>query len=115
MEQKPRKSYTVEYKLRVVQVALDTCITHAAEVFHVCHSMVSRWVKNAEKLRVASPKSRKIGCGRTITYPDVEEQLHADVVEERKCGIPVTMSCLKEKMLSLVAESSEEPTSFKAS
>src|SRR6185437_9348872 len=74
----------------------------------------SRWVKNAEKLRVAPPKSRKIGCGRTVTYPDVEEELHTDVVGERKSGIPVTMTSLKEKMLSLVAESSEESTPFKA-
>ena len=77
--------------------------------------MVSRWVKNAEKLRVAPPKSRKIICGRTVTYPNVEEELHSSITEERKRGIPGMMASLKEKMVSLVAELSEESTSFKTS
>ena len=77
---KVRKSYTAAYKLKVVELALEIGVTKAARVFNICHSMVSRWVKNVLKFKVSKPHCRKIGSGRTPAHPELETQLHSDTV-----------------------------------
>ena len=102
---KVRKSYTAAYKLKVVELALEIGVTKAARVFSICHSMVSRWVKNVSKFKVSKPQCRKIGSGRTPAHPELETQLHSDIIIDRQCGIPVSLSNVKNRMLALVKDS----------
>jgi transposase-like protein len=106
---RPRKSYTAAYKLRVVHFANETCITSAAKLFNLSHSLVSRWAKNVPKFEACKPQCRKIGSGRTPAHLQLETQLHSTLVKERQEGRPVSMVSLKSRMLALVANSPASP------
>ena len=46
----PRKSYTIAYKLQVIDYALLHSISPAAQLFHLHHSMIYRWIPKREEM-----------------------------------------------------------------
>jgi len=57
----PRSSYSAAEKLKVLQYAKDHGKRVAARHFNIDHSMISRWGKIEEKLKLAKGQNRCIG------------------------------------------------------
>lgn len=70
-----RRSYTVEEKEKVVQVAMAFGPTKAAKMLNIHHSMVSRWMRQQEVFKRAHTNARKIGSGRRRKRPLTESDL----------------------------------------
>jgi len=105
-----RKSYTSAQKLKVINAAKINGICATAKAFNIDKSMVSRWISR-EKVIAASKKStRKIGSGRTVTFPNEETAVNDYILSKRSQNLIVSYDDIKSKMLSLTLGSS-----FKAS
>ena len=114
----PRKSYTIAYKLQVIDYALLHCIFTAAQLFHLHVSMIYRWIPRREEMMMilsdckSTERKRRMGSpGRRVEYPEEELHLHAWINDQRLLGVPPVYPDIQEKMLTMTAPS----CSFKAS
>ena len=109
----PRKSYSVHFKLAVIDYVNNTNRSQASSRFHINPSMISRWIKRHNQL-ADNKNSRHIGnSGRPISHPIQEEQLHTWIKNERDQLYPVTFADIKSKMLQIT--NAEHDSTFKAS
>lgn len=90
----PRKSYTKEFKLKVIEyfkdLSLDNVknrIIETAKHFGIDESNVRRWVKTEVKLQETPKGSKSHGSGRKSLYPEMERQLHREFLEIREDGL----------------------------
>ena len=95
-----RSSYSAAEKLKVLQYAELYGIRVAARHFNIDHSMISRWGKIEEKLKLAKGKNRRIGSGRKEKYNVICKwilEAWAEIPKEmiiksfKKCGISNAM------------------------
>lgn len=106
----PRKSYTVQYKLRVIEYSEQYSAKVASKIFNIHLSMIGRWKKKLMQMKESKPTLRRVGApGRMVSYPVLECELNEWIVNQRRQALPVSYTDVKEKMLTLA------PSSFKAS
>jgi len=105
-----RKSYTVAQKLKIIQaVEKHGSITATAKYHNINKSMLSRWIKQENAFKTAKKSVRKIGSGRTPTFPAQEEIVNEYILQQRSRNYIVSYNAIKSKMSSLT------PSYFKAS
>jgi len=97
-----RSSYSASEKLKILQYAKLHGQRAAARNFTIDHSMISRWVKQEEKLKSARRKNRRVGSGRKAKYPEAEAHLKTWLLEFRKDGIAVTPKMVKVQMKEIL-------------
>lgn len=98
----PRKSYTSQYKLKVLDYADIKSNTEACERFNISPSMISRWRAKRDALSTSRKTCKRVGnSGRPVSYPDCERELYQWLLNERDLLHPVTYADLREKMLEL--------------
>lgn len=90
----PRKSYTREFKLRVVEHYREaregntkTRISDTARHFNLDDSNVRRWLKSEIKLKHSPKGAKSQGSGRKSFFPELEKQIHEEFTEIRKQGL----------------------------
>lgn len=90
----PRKSYTREFKLRVVEHYREaregntkTRISDTARHFNLDDSNVRRWLKSEIKLKHSPKGAKSHGSGRKSFFPELEKQIHEEFTEIRKQGL----------------------------
>lgn len=86
----PRKSYTREFKLRVVEHYREaregntkTRISDTARHFNLDDSNVRRWLKSEIKLKHSPKGAKSHGSGRKSFFPELEKQIHEEFTEIR--------------------------------
>ncbi len=105
-----RKSYTVKYKISVIEYASNNSITAAVHRFKIHRSMISRWMKQQGMLKKSVPTKRRIGNpGRTVAFPDQERSVYDYITASRANHHPVSYAEISQKMKSIC------PREFKAS
>lgn len=98
----PRKSYSCQYKLRVLDYAASTSNTAACTLFNICPSMISRWKSKRHDIERSKKTCKRVGhSGRPISFPQTEHILHRWVVDEREQLFPVSLADIREKMNEL--------------
>ena len=96
-----RTSYTAAQKLKVINTAKINGICSTAKSLNINKSMISRWIKREDDLKVVKKSTRKIGSGRTPSFP-AEEALVTDYILDRRCqNLTVSYDSIKTKMVSL--------------
>lgn len=90
----PRKSYTREFKLRVVEHYREaregntkTRISDTARHFNLDDSNVRRWLKSEIKLKHSPKGAKSHGSGWKSFFPVLEKQIHEEFTEIRKQGL----------------------------
>lgn len=90
----PRKSYTREFKLRVVEHYREaregntkTRISDTARHFNLDDSNVRRWLKSEIKLKHSPKGAKSRSSGRKSFFPELEKQIHEEFTEIRKQGL----------------------------
>lgn len=90
----PRKSYTREFKLRVVEHYREaregntkTRISDTARHFNLDDSNVRRWLKSEIKLKHSPKGAKSHGSGQKSFFPELEKQIHEEFTEIRKQGL----------------------------
>lgn len=90
----PRKSYTREFKLRVVEHYREaregntkTRISDTARHFNLDDSNVRRWLKSEIKLKHSPKGAKSQSSGRKSFFPELEKQIHEEFTEIRKQGL----------------------------
>ena len=110
------KSYTIEFKLKVVETAKSTNNTNAARLFNIDRKRVIEWKKQENELKAMSAltvRKRRGGGGRKVCHPDIEAAVRAWIITRRDAGDAVTCSSLKKECLRLHHQNGN--SSFKAS
>lgn len=110
------KSYTVGFKLKVVQYAKDTNNHKAARTFDVDRKRVIEWRKKEEDLKAMDGKTSKKripGGGKKVGNVDIDTQLRVWMEVRRDKGGCVTGKSLKRECIRLHRLNGNQ--SFKAS
>ena len=90
------RSYTFHQKLEPAEFAKIHGVHVAARHFDIPAWTLSEWGKlDSEKNRYSTPRGRKPGGGRKVTYgEELDTEILTWVLESRKQQIPVTISLL---------------------
>lgn len=80
-----RKSYSADYKLRVVKYAAENGNRAAERKFGVSEKLVRDWRK-AEATLTAMKATKKANRGLKARWPELEERVHRWVLEQRAAG-----------------------------
>lgn len=136
IQKRPRKAYTVPFKLRVIEkvemVKADghaAPINHAAALFNVAQPNVSKWVRDKDNIRAAlleAKKGRKLGKFKSKSrlllvayapWPHMEETLAADIRKRIEKGLSVTGDFIRihAKQLIRTSYGDAEAEKFKGS
>ena len=102
MSDKKRSSYTVGFKLKVVNFAEEHSKHKAAKVFKVDRRMVIMWCKKKDTLKEL-PKDAKCatGQGRKVAFPVIEDRLLQWLKDRREKGGRVIGKALKAECIRL--------------
>ena len=104
-----RNSYTVEFKILVVEWLHrnDHNIHRAAREFNINRKLVREWNKKYnDLLRMnvgASSKRRRLNSGRTPLSVELDQRVFEFLEEERSEGRPVTNTSLQTKAMQIAA------------
>jgi len=98
-----RNSYSAEQKTQVVTYAKEQGNIQAAEYYNIDLSMVGRWVKASSSWsEEANLKKKRLGSGRKPFFPEAEKKLYRWTIEQRKQGLAVSYTILRNKMLEIL-------------
>ena len=90
----PKRSFTVAFKLCVVDYAEIHGKHQAARIHRVDRRRVQEWCGQREKLRdvcSSTPRSKRLsGGGRKVTFEDIEKKVLAWMNDRWKAGTHVT-------------------------
>lgn len=89
-----RKSYSAAYKLQVVKYAAENGNRPAERKFGVNEKLVRDWRKAKDALK-AMKKTKKANRGLKPRWPQLEEQVHKWVLEQRSAGRGLTKEQLR--------------------
>jgi transposase-like protein len=103
-----RNSFTSAQKLKIIAAAKSTGVSVTALHINIHKSMIYRWIKMEENIKSSKKSTRKIGSGRTPSFPEAENDVNDYILNLRKESISVCYDMIKSKMSSLCP-------SFKAS
>ena len=97
-----RASYTVGFKLKVIEEAEKTGNRSAGRVFGVNEKLVRDWRKKKDELMKMLKAAKSARPGMKPYWPEVENKLHEWILEKRLNGIGIsgTMVRLKAKMMA---------------
>ena len=109
----PRKSFTIQYKISVIEFALEFSAKKASSTFHIHPSMISRWIKQRHDFLSLHKKEltkRRLGSpGRKVSFPAQEILLNQFIQRARGQGFPVSYRKIQTEMKAIC------PSQFKAS
>ena len=109
-------SYTVAFKLKVVNFAKENNNSRAARLFDVDRKRVIDWRKSEQHLISIEEKNKRkrlSGGGIKITDIDIEERLKLWIQKRRETGAKLTGMAVKMECKRLISEKGNQ--SFKAS
>ncbi len=102
------KSYSVSFKLQVVDYAKKKSKREAARHFSINRRCIQRWCQEEDQLRtfhkekkIKKSALRKPGGGRKVRYMDIEVKLMEWFKERREAGARVTGKSLRREALRL--------------
>lgn len=113
-----RKSYTTEFKLRVVEWVENhrSSVRAAAKQFGVDRKLVRVWLEHKPLLNSAllrhGPNRRKLHCGRPPASQELDRLTLDYLCEQRRAGVAVKDRDLQQKALTIARDLGME--SFKA-
>ena len=110
------KSYTIAFKLKVIDYAVLHGNHKASRDFKVDRKRIREWRQNEKSLRAHDQRSKRKnlnGQGRAIEFPDIDDQVHSWVTERREAGCRVTGGAIRKEALRLHRLKGSQ--SFKAS
>ena len=127
-KKKPRKSYPVDYKLKVLDYSRGKNNCETALHFNIDESLVRRWKKNQQKLRdlakntqdfrtnkagnhIVKKKFRLLGAGRKIVDTERDDDVMAWIVDKRSRQMPVSGEEIKRKAKQIAEQRGD--TTFK--
>jgi hypothetical protein len=100
-----RNSYTVKQKKEVVTYAKEHGRNQAAKHFNLNKSMVGRWVNASTSWTTEiNEKVKRVGSGRKAFFPEAEKKLYLWIIEQRKQGLAVTYTTLRNRMFEILRE-----------
>lgn len=86
-----RSSYTIEFKLRVLDHTENESIRKTAAHFGIDESVVRRWKANSDAIKAVHKKSRKhVKHVRLSKYPQLEEAMKSWVLSQRASAFQVS-------------------------
>lgn len=91
---KTRTSYTVAFKLKVIEHAMESNNCVAARGFGVNEKLVRDWPKLADKLQ-EQPRSKRALRFQPASFAEMEKDLNDWVLECRQNGYIVTRSSIR--------------------
>ena len=97
-------SYTIAFKLKVVDFAKANNNSLASKTFCVDRKRVIEWRKNEQSLKCMDNKTlkkKKKGSGRKLVYPDIDTTLLGWIQKRRNAGARVTGKALKAEAMRL--------------
>ena len=93
--------FSVEEKLKVIQVILKYNMKYCLETVKIHRSMIYRWWKQRDLLLQQPLKCKKIGTGRKPTLiPSIEREIAAWVQERNDTDLQVNAIIVREYCLS---------------
>lgn len=103
MEFKVPKKYTIEYKLKVIDLSKATSIHQASEDTGVDRKRIREWISNENELKQCSNKTTRktLHKGKTPESYAIENQLIEFIIRNRKMDNPVTSWELIHHLLQL--------------
>ncbi len=85
-----RKSYTKEEKIKFLDLLNDGHTKYMiSKEYGICPKILRRWVSQEQDIRSSKRGTRKMGSGRTASYPDMEAELYKQFMEARSKGFKV--------------------------
>ena len=81
-----RKSYTREFKLKVVTFYRENNIYQTSKFFSLNMKTVLRWAQDEQKIEKAKKGSKHVQHNRRAMYPEVEAELYREYRQLRKRG-----------------------------
>ena len=112
-----RCSYSMDYKLQIIEKAKETNNRSVARSEDLNESLVRQWRKNEQKIRQAvsqqnsddpliaikgsKARFRLDGGGKKSMYTDLEEKVFQWVLECRKNGVKITRRLIRAKALEM--------------
>ena len=112
-----RHSYSVGYKLKVAQYAVEHSLQQTANHFGVDKSMVTRWKQDQHRWEASGSRNKKrIGesLGRKLHNDNLEIELVAWIHERRERRLRVTYNEIRQHALQFSSQQDGE-TEFRAS
>ena len=111
MERKEKhKSYTVNYKLKAVDVAKKKSIASASREFGVDRKRIREWITQEAKLdafrKDGKSKSKRLKGGRKAQNEDMEELLFEWITELRSRNLRVSRAMIMRQAKTLSDEES---------
>ena len=105
-EKSKRRSYTREFKLRVIKWYMDNGQNKVRTAFHfkVDRKRVREWVQNEESIRATKLTTRKNKSGKRARYPIAEQKMHEDFKRLRGEGKSVKRYWFNQRMHQLIRE-----------
>lgn len=110
------KSYTISFKLKVVEFAKNSNNSKAARTYGVDRKRVIEWRKDEAKLQLCDnlgTRKRNFGGGKKVGNVDIDKQVIDWVYTRREQGIRVTGVAVKREALRLNLQNGTQ--GFKAS
>ena len=110
------KSYSISFKVKVIEFAKANNNHKAAATFGVDRKRVIEWRKNEEKLKSCESiitTKRLPGAGRKLEYADIDNQILDWIQQRRQLGGRVTGLAVKREALRLHQQNGNQQ--FKAS
>ena len=99
-----RKSYTREFKLKVVTFYRENNLYQTSKFFSLNTKTVLRWTQDDQKIEKAKKGSKHIQHNRRAMYPEVEAELYREYRQLRKRGLKVKGYWFKVRAKQLLAE-----------
>ena len=99
-----RKSYTREFKLKVVTFYRENNLYQTSKFFSLNTKTVLRWAQDEQKIEKAKQGSKHVEHNRRAMYPEVEAELYREYRQLRKHGLKVKGYWFKVRAKQLLAE-----------
>ena len=84
-----RKSYTREFKLKVVVFYRENNLYQASKLFLLNTKTILRWAHDEQKIEKAKKGSKHVQHHRRALYPEMEAELYREYKKLRKQGLKV--------------------------
>ena len=79
-----RKSYTREFKLKVVTFYRENNLYQTSKLFSLNTRTILRWAKDEGQIEKARNGSKHVQHHRTATHPEMEAELYCEYKQLRK-------------------------------
>ena len=110
VEKAQRKSYTREFKLKVIRFYRKNNLYRTSKRYELNTKTVLRWIKQESKIKDASKQSKHLKHQRKVMHPEMEKKLYDEYKKLRKKGLKVKGYWFKLRAQQILKDMDSETT-----